>query len=115
MTTWLQHRLIVGQHLTFIRFFQAGDDVEQCRFPAATRTDNHNELAFSHLERDVVQCMNFSTDALGVSDVKTIRFHADAMTCGVMSLFVSASSSALINRWASSGFLTIQSVSSACA
>ena len=27
-------------------------------------------------------CMNFSTAARGVSDVKTIRFHADAITCG---------------------------------
>src|SRR6266700_1096921 len=38
-------------------------------------------------------CMNFSTAARGVS----------------------ASSSALVNRWASSGFFVIQSVSSACA
>src|SRR6266536_4404031 len=60
-------------------------------------------------------CMNFSTAARGVSAVNTIRFHAAAITCGLMSLFVSSSSSALIKRCASSGFFSIQSVNSACA
>src|SRR6185295_6942108 len=60
-------------------------------------------------------CTNFSTAARGVTPVKTMRFHAAPISCGLMSLFVSASSSALIKRCASAGFFVIHSVNSACA
>src|SRR5438445_7343362 len=60
-------------------------------------------------------CANFSTDARGISALKTIRFHACSINSGVMSLFVSASSSAMTSRCASAAFFKIQSVSSAFA
>ena len=60
-------------------------------------------------------CMKLSMEARGVSAVNAMRFHDCAIRSGAMSLLVSASSSALINFWASSGFFAIQSVSAACA
>ena len=56
-----------------------------------------------------------SMEARGVSAVNVMRFHDCAMRSGATSLLACASSSALINFWASSGFFAIQSVSAACA
>src|SRR6266581_4139246 len=55
MTTWIEHRLIVGQHAPFIRLFQTGNDVEQRRFSATARTDDDDEFALSDFERDIIQ------------------------------------------------------------
>ena len=49
------HRLIVRQHSSLVRFFQAGDDIEQRRFSAATRPDHDDEFAFLDFERHIVQ------------------------------------------------------------
>src|SRR6478672_260140 len=56
-----------------------------------------------------------ATNALGISLVKIMRFHACAISSADMSLRVSASSSAFTIFCASSGFFKIQSVSSRCA
>src|SRR6266536_281351 len=58
MTTWIEHRLIVGQHAPFIRLFQTGNDVEQRRFSATARTDDDDEFALSDFERDIIQRMH---------------------------------------------------------
>src|SRR5438105_1757397 len=52
ITPRLEHRLIVSKHFAAIGFLQTGDDVEQGRLPATARTDDANELAFGHFERN---------------------------------------------------------------
>ena len=58
VTTWMKDRLVIGQHLSFIRSFQAGNDVEQSRFPATTRPDDYDEFAFRDLKANIVQGVN---------------------------------------------------------
>ena len=55
MPAWMKNRLIVRQDLAFVRFLQAGDDVEQRRFAAPAPSDNDDELALRNFERNVVE------------------------------------------------------------
>src|SRR6059058_1857148 len=58
VTSWMKYRLIIRHDLAFVRFFQAGDDVEQCRFSATARTNDDDKLAFSYLEGDIIERMH---------------------------------------------------------
>ncbi len=58
MPTRREDRLIICQHLTFVRFFQPGDDIEQCGFAATARSDNDDKLALRDLERNIIQRMD---------------------------------------------------------
>ena len=58
MPPGIEHRLVVGHDLAFVRFFQAGDDVEQCRFSATARTNDDDELAFCDFKGDIIERMH---------------------------------------------------------
>src|ERR1700738_5117823 len=55
MTAGIQHRLVVSHHASLVRDFEAGNDIEQSRFPTAARPHQANELALGDLERDVIE------------------------------------------------------------
>src|SRR5262249_51112530 len=55
MTARIRDWLVVGENLSFVGMFQSGNDVEQSRFAAATRSHHDDELALSDFKRNVVE------------------------------------------------------------
>jgi hypothetical protein len=51
----LGHLAVLEQHRAGADLGEPGDDVEQCRFPAAGMADDGNVFALRHIERDTAQ------------------------------------------------------------
>src|SRR5438552_15223921 len=48
----------------YTTLFRSSNDVQQCRFATATRTDQANEFAFIHLQIHVIKRKHFSSGSL---------------------------------------------------
>ena len=70
-------RVIVREHPPVIRFFQAGNDIEQGRLSAAAGPDDNDELAFGDIERNIIEGMDDLTFL-----PKPLRNMVDHQFCG---------------------------------
>ena len=57
------HRFAIGQHRAAVRFFQAGNDIEQGRFATAARADKTNEFAFGNIQTHAIKRQDRSGSA----------------------------------------------------
>src|SRR5882762_7147426 len=58
------YRFAVGQHAATVRFFKAGNNIEQRRFSAAAGADKTNEFAFGDVQAHPVKCQHSARRAL---------------------------------------------------